>query len=445
MTANTTCAKALKRLLGTCVADVVFAQELRVAGTEADSLRDWARRHGWKCLVADAVTSETTGRRSAGVGIFVRDHLGLGHLPDGPKDDPTGRAIAGMLEIPGAGRICVVSAYLWVGEELSARNLDLLRTTGEWCSLHRMPFIIGADWNMHPSVIESTTFADILHAAIVADMSTIGTCTSEGAVSTIDYFIMSADLAEAAHCIRIVPTAPIATHRPVLLEMRSDAASMTRIVAVSVQRLPPVPVFGPWPRQREWSEAMLLAKRALRQAKTAKRPASIRHALSQAYRAWAYLAEEEIAGVAGVELRQKRWRRGNRFKTESVPLIGSTRPCSCSSGVARRWLCRRAQNMWKSVQGGHLEVARCMMEGPAAVAPDWFNSCPDTEQLLGSFAAMMDAGRRALLAAGARAMQQDGSVEADEAEAEDFQAMHDFVLDAAALADEAEKQDAADE
>ena len=326
LTANTTCAESLKQLLTSTTADVVLAQELRVHGASALSLQAWTTRNGWKCILAEAAVSPDTGKPSAGVGVFARQYLGLGNLPSGPLSTKDGRAVAAMVEVPGIGALCAIAAYFWVSEELTERNLQLLGTIGQWCSLNKLPFLVGADFNMHPSVLETTAVTDMLHAEIIADLGSIGTCTQDGSVSTIDYFLVSSDLAEATTRVSIVPNAPIATHRPVLLEARSDATELTRIIAVAPQKIPPVPVFGPLPQQPSWSSACNLAERAVRQARTAKRPTSIRYAISEAYGEWARTAEIELASAAGVELQPKRRKRGAPFRTRVVPLIGSTSP-----------------------------------------------------------------------------------------------------------------------
>ena len=161
-------------------AEVVCAQELRVAGDTSRSLVKWAFWHGWKGIINDAKVSAETGRKSAGVGIFVRDHLGLGHPPDGPMRSNDGRAIAGMVELAGLPKMIVVAAYFRVGEGLSEGSLELMREIGEWCGSHGMPFVIGADWNLSPDDVAATSLADSLQGAIVADTDPIGTCTAEG-------------------------------------------------------------------------------------------------------------------------------------------------------------------------------------------------------------------------------------------------------------------------
>ena len=73
-------------------------------------------------------------------------------------------------------------------------------------------------------------------AAIVADTGAIGTCTTNAGTSCIDFVLVSRDMAEAASK---VANAPIATHRPVLLEVRADAAGLKRVAMKMVQNIPP--------------------------------------------------------------------------------------------------------------------------------------------------------------------------------------------------------------
>ena len=143
VTANTTGARNLKEFLKCTRADVVCAQELRVAGDKARSLVNWAHWNGWKAIVNDGMVSEETGRLSAGVGIFARSHLGLGHPQGGPARTTDGRAVAAVVEIPGLPQMLVVAAYFRVGEKVSVGNLELMKEVGQWCAVRKMPFLIG--------------------------------------------------------------------------------------------------------------------------------------------------------------------------------------------------------------------------------------------------------------------------------------------------------------
>ena len=225
-----------------------------------------------------------------------------------------------------------------------------------------------------------------------------------------------------------------------LLEVRADAAKLSRIVPIAVQRIPPVPVFGPRPPPADWKEPMALAERALRAARTEKRPAVIRYHLQRAYRAWALVAEEELADAAGVELRPRRWRRGNRFKIDAVPLLGSTQPIACPTGTASRWIARRARDIAKAIDAENAELVDAYLNTPAAVAPQWFASSDRSAELTVRFDKMIALARRA------KACQPQGAdFELDEADQDDIDEYHAFIDEAERAAAADERQDEKDE
>ena len=152
-----------------------------------------------------------------------------------------------------------------------------------------MPFVFEADWNMSLDEVASTTLADSLQAAIVADTDALGTCTTHAGTSCVDVFLVSRDLAEAASRVAIVANAPIATHRPVMLEVRADAAGLQRAAIKQVQSIPAEAVFGPRLPRQDWQQARALANAALKAAQ---------HSTS-----------------AGVQLREQRFKRGSGFTT----------------------------------------------------------------------------------------------------------------------------------
>ena len=60
--------------------------------------------------------------------------------------------------------------------------------------------------------------------------------------------------------------------------------------------------------------------------------------------AFAETLEEEVADFAGVELFDKRRKRGRRVKTHWVPMLGAIKQPVSPEGVALRWMtCRAAE------------------------------------------------------------------------------------------------------
>ena len=151
--------------------------------------------------------------------------------------------------------------------------------------MQKLSFVIGADWNMEAAVLESMAIVDSLQAAILADRDAIGTGTPEGGVSCIDYFLMSGDLAEAAQSGTVIPNAPIAPYKLVVLELGADAADLKGLIAVAMQRVPPAPIFSGHARSPLTGRSAALAKVTLKAAQKERQPAGLTHATTDAYKA----------------------------------------------------------------------------------------------------------------------------------------------------------------
>ena len=52
-----------------------------------------------------------------------------------------------------------------------------------------------------------------------------------------------------------------------------------------------------------------------------------------------------MADIAGVELRDKRLKRGRKIRTRWIPLLGTQKQQTSPEGVALRWMARRATEL----------------------------------------------------------------------------------------------------
>ena len=121
-----------KNFLKARTAHVVLAQEVKTSGPSSEILKDWARRNGWKILVADADYRPHTDAHSAGVAILARDWLGLGWPPGCGPTTKDGRVIIGMLECPFLPPMLIASIYLKTGiGGATPYNLELLKYAGQ--------------------------------------------------------------------------------------------------------------------------------------------------------------------------------------------------------------------------------------------------------------------------------------------------------------------------
>ena len=282
-------------------AHVVFGAETHTIGEHTAAASQWAKRHGWKSLWEDALPGAQQSYSVGGVAIFVRSYLGLGPPPAGDVSVVKGRVIAALINTPGTHGFVGYARYLHVSEGLTKRNLAILSAVGEHIAAHGRPFIFGADFNFSPTVLATASFASKVSAQIVHPDTRLGTCFQGAMPSTLDYYVVSNDLAHGVKSAGVDFNALTSPHRPSVLTFHP---SLTSLKALLFQRPPPLPVVppvGPVPPPQDWSRATDLALQALLGAKNQ----TIEHAdqaIFVAYGAWADTAERELADIMQVQL-----------------------------------------------------------------------------------------------------------------------------------------------
>ena len=82
-----------------------------------------------------------------------------------------------------------------------------------WEAVHRLgraPWVVGGDWNLHPNAVAVPTLTrGMAHEPAHS--------TTDGA-SVIDWFLTASQIAEACST-QVLTEAPIAVHRPVVLQI----------------------------------------------------------------------------------------------------------------------------------------------------------------------------------------------------------------------------------
>ena len=378
VTVNATAAGSLKKYLTTTEAHIVLAQEVKTSGTTSEQLKVWAASQGWKCLIADAVFSKATSCHSAGVAILARDWIGIGWPPGRGPTHYESRVLVALIECPGVPAFLAASAYLKTGIGGPAPyNLQLLEFVGQVTSCHRLPWLLGADFQMSPQSLAETRFPEAARARIVADMNPVGTCTSASGTSIIDYFIVTEDFADVVGQATTILDAITAPHRPVQIIVPANAGQMKKLAFVAVQKLPCDPVFGPRPAPPSWEAAERAALRAVESARTCTSVSRVKHALAGAYRTFAETLETEVADYSGVELLNSRCKRGRKVRTKWVPVLGPPRKPTSPVGVALRWMERRAAEMHRCERNSEWVQlnALCGVQPPtwlpASLVPDY--------------------------------------------------------------------------
>ena len=385
--------RGLKQYLLTTDAHVVMAKEVKTSGAKTVLLQDWARRNGWKALIADAIYCPETKAHRAGVAVFARDYLGLSWPPGRGPTCHESRLIAVMVESPGLPAMLCLSVYLQTGVGgASPYNLGLLEYAGRITSFYRMPWIMGGDYQMTAEALARTLFPEAAGARILTDRGPAGTCVHAHGSSSIDHFLASDDIASVATDAQARLDACTSPHRPVQICIPAGAGQLQKLAVVQVQRLPNDPVFGPRLPKPSWVSATKKAFNAVRIAQQSTSAAKIQHALAVAYRTFAETAESELADITGVELKERRRKRGRKICTRWVPIIGEQKKPLSPEGVALRWLTRRARELVRCAQGARWEQFSAVSNSqqmpawmPASLTDDFqsvwalANQCKPTE------------------------------------------------------------------
>jgi hypothetical protein len=110
-------------------ADIFLFQEVRLLHHQIGPALDWCRRRGFEAVFEPAKPSDVGGMPSGGVAIVARSHLGLVAHCEGAKVTAH-RAVAASVDVPGAGKVLLVSVYLDVEDRLGSINLALLADVG---------------------------------------------------------------------------------------------------------------------------------------------------------------------------------------------------------------------------------------------------------------------------------------------------------------------------
>ena len=131
-------------------------------------------------------------------------------------------------------------------------NLDMLQSLAAVLSTLKGPWVIGADWNCTPEQLEKTGWLRLVRGKICAP--TLATCMER----TIDFFVISEDLAPAVHDTVVVSDALSNPHKPARLYLNAAPRQLLVRQLKNVGKFEAKMPFGPEPcRVYPEIEAML--------------------------------------------------------------------------------------------------------------------------------------------------------------------------------------------
>eukprot|EP00959_Pyramimonas_sp_CCMP1952_P418478 8766730-Pyramimonas_sp.AAC.1 len=121
-------------------------------------------------------------------------------------------------------------------------------------------FLVGADWDLEPSLVDSTGLPGRLDAALFAPKQR--TCAAPTAATTIDFFMASTGVARAVESIDAAMSWAARPHRLVLLKVRDTAVHLHQLSYRTHKKLHVVLPVGPTPCPQDWTLRRCLAETA---------------------------------------------------------------------------------------------------------------------------------------------------------------------------------------
>ncbi len=232
--------------------DYLFIQEHGQHGDErVDATRKWIQALGADAVV-DAAYVKNAG---AGGGTAIVSHAdgGLRRLSRGEEDaigmTSKGRASIGIGSV-GYDFTCV-SLYGIAGAS-ATQQLSLWKDIAKAIKRLGLPFVIGGDWQVAPSVVAASGLPHLLNGVICAP----NCATNAVSGTTIDFFLISKSMAAQGWDITVDQDCVFSPHKAVMLDIQIRRTRATCQRLAKPRSYPPDIPHGPTPAGIiiEWGE-----------------------------------------------------------------------------------------------------------------------------------------------------------------------------------------------
>ena len=349
----------IKAFLRSTASSIVLCQEHKLLLSDLPEARLWAKSNGWNSFWAAAALT-VKGGKSGGVVVFARSFI-QAWVPEALQTPIWAhRATGVVISAGGLGPTLYVSVYGFTNSSAKVTatpsNLKVLAAVGEIAKTIGLPTVVGGDFNMEPHVVRNASmFLESFGFCAFSPTAQIGSCLSKGAdggvsISTIDFFLLTLDLADAVDSIDYCLDTPPRPHRPTCLSFKSRPKDIKVVTLQEPRRLPVAPPFGPITPPASFSSVLHQAKSDVLSVLGG--PASgdfcrsflpskvdeIQVALDTALDSWFECAEDALCDVLGVKTQAVG--RGKVQKEIKVNLINTFKVKTgggCVLSRAYRW------------------------------------------------------------------------------------------------------------
>ena len=336
-TVNATCAESLKSEIKSGSElkkfDFVMIQEHGLREEQRAKGEQWMVDQGWDAVLGEAYIKTTD--EGGGTGIMASSKYGV--RPAAPPPAVLeGRLTLGTIHLDRE-----VTAGSWYG--ISGGNIkkqfELWQLMAERIRALGRPFIIGGDWQVRPNELRQSGLPELLNAKVCAPV----VATNSRSGRTIDYFLVSEELADCGWEVYGIYGTRLATHIPVGLKLQcGKKATMVRRLS-SPRMFPAEKPVGPMMPQvgvawENWQ--------AIRRAEsTDEGRAGSDEAIDEATETWFAGAEQELVEFFGLSEDEAGSYRGigARAKVVEGREQGRFRHTADYLGIAGHrsaWVCR---------------------------------------------------------------------------------------------------------
>ena len=216
---NGSAASTANSYLDGCAADACLIQETRTVGLSTSAAERAAAGAKWQFAINEADVTPA-GSTSAGVGVAVRSHIGLGEdAAVQPPGEWRSRVAVRWMGGYAKGGIHLISVYLWHSEGLSVRNLQLLEVVANIIRVIVGPWILGGDFNITPEVLRASGWL----ALVGAEVRGTAQATCKG--KEYDYFVLPSSLLGEVVAVLPVVDSGISPHTPVRILLKGAPRS----------------------------------------------------------------------------------------------------------------------------------------------------------------------------------------------------------------------------
>ena len=214
-------------------ADAVLVQETKMECDRFEHMRAMVKHSGCQFVAANASVSGSNAR-SAGTAVVTKCFFGLtpAELSFFPEEFSSRISVAHVSSFMRGG-LHFLSVYMWTNEGMSKRNLDLLQILAQVIDGLKGPWVLAADFNMNPQVIEQSGWLQLVKGRIVS--TTLPTCND----NVYDFYVVCSPLAAGVRGVSRVLDAGVYPHFHVRLYLQANCRLLTKRVLRSPVLLGP--------------------------------------------------------------------------------------------------------------------------------------------------------------------------------------------------------------